>query len=83
MLRNDPALLARTDLALVDVEQVEVSAVVSKTASRLPDPTLRTLDAVHVATAVLIRQDVDVLLTYDRRMLAAAAAHGLPTTAST
>lgn len=38
---------------------------------------LRTLDAIHVATALAIRDDLDVLVTYDRRMLEAAALHGL------
>ncbi len=81
VLRNDPAALPRTDLALLRVEQVELSAGVLETASRLPDPVLRTFDAIHVATAVLIREDVDVLVSYDERMLAAAAAHGLATAA--
>jgi uncharacterized protein len=80
-LRNDPRLLPRTDLALGRVQQVEMSATVLETAGRLPDPLLRTLDAIHIATAVLIRDDVEVLVSYDQRMLAAAAAHGLPTAA--
>jgi hypothetical protein len=29
----------------------------------------------------LIRDDIDVLISYDDRLLAAAAAHGLPTAA--
>ena len=79
VLRNDPTELPRTDLGLLRVEQVEVSGTVLEAASRLPDPMLRTLDAIHVATALLIREDVDVLVSYDPRMLAAAAAHGLST----
>ena len=38
---------------------------------------LRSLDAIHLATALLIREDVDALLTYDDRLAAAATAHGL------
>ena len=79
VLRNDPLQLPRTDLGLLQVEQVAVSGAVLEAASRLPDPMLRSLDAIHVATAVLIRDDVDVVVSYDHRMLAAAAAHGLPT----
>lgn len=79
VLRNDPTKVPRTDLALLRVEQIEVSGVVLETASRLPDPLLRTPDAIHVATALLIHENVDVLISYDQRMLAAAAAHGLPT----
>ena len=36
-----------------------------ETAGRLPDPMLRSLDAIHVATALLIRDDLDVLVSYD------------------
>jgi predicted nucleic acid-binding protein len=83
VLRHDSSLLPRTDLALLRVEQIEVSAAVLETASRLPDPLLRTLDAVHVATALLIRDDIDVVITYDPRMQAAADAHGLSTASPT
>jgi predicted nucleic acid-binding protein len=81
VLRNDPTQIPRTDLALLRVEQIEMSGPVLEAASRLPDPLLRTLNAIHVATALLIRDDVDVLVSYDQHMLAAAAAHGLPTAA--
>lgn len=43
------------------------------------DPMLRSLDAIHLATALLIHEDVDVLLSYDDRLTAAAASHGLET----
>jgi uncharacterized protein len=83
VLRNEPTKIPRTDLALLRVEQIDVSGVVLETASRLPDPMLRTLDAIHVATALLIREDLEVMVSYDQRMLAAAAAHGLPTASPT
>ena len=81
ILRAVPADLPRVDLELLDVIQVDVSGTVLETASRLPDPLLRTVDAIHIATALLIRDDVDVLVSYDHRMLEAAKAHGLPTAA--
>ena len=42
---------------------------------------LRTLDAVHVAGALVLGDSLDTLLTYDRRMLDVARAAGLPTEA--
>lgn len=39
---------------------------------------LRTLDAIHVASAQVLSDSLDTLLTYDRRMLDAARAAGLP-----
>lgn len=80
-LRVSAELLPRTDLLLRDVQQVAVSEELLESAGRLPDPYLRTLDAIHLATALLIREDVDVLLTYDARLAAAAQAHGLTTAA--
>jgi predicted nucleic acid-binding protein len=47
----------------------------------MPDPRLRTLDAIHLATALLVREELSVLLSYDERLLDAAAAHGIPTAA--
>ena len=44
-------------------------------AGLLPGKNLRSLDALHLATAV--RADVDVVLAYDRRMADAAQAIGL------
>jgi uncharacterized protein len=80
-VRVDAALLPRTDLLLGEVTQVDLSPAVLESASRMPDPRLRTLDAIHLATALLVREELDVLLTYDERLLAAAAAHGIPTAA--
>jgi predicted nucleic acid-binding protein len=78
VLLSAPRALPRVDLLLSRVELISMDAPVVESASRLPDPMLRTLDAIHVATAVLIRDDIDALVTYDRRLLDAATSHGLP-----
>jgi uncharacterized protein len=70
-------MLPRTDLVLADVRLIAVTDTVLESAGRLPDPVLRTLDAIHLATALLIREDVEALVTYDTRLAAAARAHGL------
>ena len=77
-LRANPRRLPQVDLALLRVAQIELDGPVVETASRLPDPMLRSPDAIHLATALLIRDDLDVLVSYDQRMLDAATAHGLP-----
>ena len=79
VLRNRPAHLPAIDVALDDVSMLDVSDPVIELAGRLPNPMLRSLDAIHLATALLIREDVDVLVSYDDRLTAAAAAHGLKT----
>jgi predicted nucleic acid-binding protein len=81
MLRIRPDGLSKVDLVLSEVAQISISDAVIESASRLPDPLLRSLDAIHLATALLIREDVEAMLTYDVRLRAAAEAHGLPTAA--
>jgi uncharacterized protein len=80
-MRSNPARLPRIDMLLATVTQVEISAAVVESAGRLPDPMLRSLDGIHLATALLVREELSVLLSYDERLLDAAAAHGIPTAA--
>lgn len=76
-LRRAPRRLPRVDQLLGQVDALAISDAVVEAASRLPDPLLRSLDAIHLATALLIRDDLEAVLTYDDRLAAAAAAHGL------
>jgi uncharacterized protein len=69
----------KVDLLLADVAQIDVSDAVIESAGRLPDPMLRSLEAIHLATALLVRDDIDVLLSYDDRLVTAAKAHDIPT----
>jgi uncharacterized protein len=78
VLRRAPQRLAQADLALARVDLIDMSAAVVESASRLPDPMLRSLDAVHLATALLVSDDLDAVVTFDDRLAAAAAGHGLP-----
>jgi uncharacterized protein len=82
-LRSAPRTLPRVDLLLARVDLIDIDAVVVESASRLPDPLLRTLDAIHVATALLLGADVDALVSYDNRMLTAAQAYDIPTACPT
>jgi predicted nucleic acid-binding protein len=58
---------------------VELTPAIRERASTLEPTLMRTLDAIQIATALSIRDDLDALVTYDGRMLEAAAFHGLPT----
>ena len=42
---------------------------------------LRTLDAIHLATAMAVGDDLEAIVTYDERMVATASLLGLPTLA--
>lgn len=63
--RRAQRLLAR--VALVDVDRRILLA-----AATLEPAELRTLDAIHLATALAVREDLDGFVTYDRRLSAAA-----------
>jgi uncharacterized protein len=80
-LRVAAELLPRTDVLLADVTQIEIGTAVLESAGRLPDRYLRTLDAIHLATALLLRDELGVLLTYDERLADAARAHDVPVAA--
>jgi len=55
-------------------------AVVAAATELGPAP-LRSLDALHLATALSIRDDVGAFVVYDERLAAAAAERGLPVAA--
>ena len=79
--RRAPRRLPRVDLLLDRVHAIAIGDAVIASAGHLPDPLLRSLDAIHLATALLIREDIELLLTYDDRLAGAARAHGIPTAA--
>ena len=78
VLRQAGGDLARADLLLTRIDQVDITRAVLEAASRLPDPTLRSLDAIHLATALQLGRDLDALVTYDSRLAAAAGRQGVP-----
>jgi uncharacterized protein len=55
--------------------QVSITDPVVESASRIPEQMLRSLDAIRLATALLIGDAVDVMITYDKRLAAAARRH--------
>ena len=78
----DSALVPNAQDLLRRVDQVPVSPDLLTEAAQLEPERLRTFDAIHVASALRIqRAGLTSLVTYDQRMLDAATAAGLPTTA--
>lgn len=60
------------------LDLVPVSTRVLSDAAMLEQPFLRTLDAIHLATATAIRTGLSAFVTYDKRLAAAAEEAGLP-----
>ncbi|MGH3734870.1 MAG: type II toxin-antitoxin system VapC family toxin [Micromonosporaceae bacterium] len=80
--RSEPALLQSVPPVMARLAICDIDEVVRATAAGYADPLLRSLDAVHLATAqVFGGRDLAALVTYDKRLLAAADALGVPTAA--
>jgi uncharacterized protein len=80
--RIEPALLADVPAIVARVARYEVDEVVRAAAAAYPDPTLRFLDAIHLATGdAVFGSQLTAFVCYDERLLAAATAVGLPTAA--
>jgi predicted nucleic acid-binding protein len=60
------------------VSLIPVDDEVLEAAARLVPAELRSLDALHLATALSLGDDVGVLVAYDERLIAAAAAQDVP-----
>ncbi|HSV64471.1 MAG TPA: type II toxin-antitoxin system VapC family toxin [Mycobacteriales bacterium] len=77
--RSEPALLRAVPAVLERVALYAIDDLVRATAAAYPDPNLRSLDAIHLATAQAVFGDqLTAFVTYDKRLLTSAAALGLP-----
>lgn len=66
---------------LARIELVRINDAVLEAAARLQPAPLRSLDAIHLATAGRLGPDLARVVTYDQRMLDAALAQGWPAVA--
>jgi predicted nucleic acid-binding protein len=63
------------------IELMYITDAILDAAAELDPPALRSLDALHLASALALRERLGVLISYDKRMLGAAAEVGLTTSA--
>lgn len=71
----DRALRARE--VLDSITLIEISTAIVEAAARLDPTSLRSLDAIHLATALELGDDLEALVTYDDRLASAARSVGL------
>jgi predicted nucleic acid-binding protein len=79
--RLGPAATARAGMLLGALTLVPLNPEVRALARNVGPATLRTLDAIHLASAVGLGTDLGVFVAYDQRLLDAATAAGLPVAA--
>jgi predicted nucleic acid-binding protein len=79
--RSQPGVLGAVAATLARIDRIEFDAAVRATAAAYVDPQLRSLDAIHLATAdqlVASGKTVSAFVTYDRRLAVAASASSFP-----
>lgn len=79
--RHCPALLPRAVALVQRMMTMPLSAQIVEQAATIGNPMLRTLDALHLATAASVATELEALVTYDTRLAGAAADLGITTTA--
>lgn len=72
-----PDALASVREAIRRVDLVAIDDRILDAAGTLEPRVLRTLDAIHLATAMAMGDDLDAIVTYDDRMVEAAGLLGL------
>lgn len=78
---SDPSRLVAVPTVLAKINKVEIDDAVRATAAAYHDPALRSLDAIHLASAHSLALDgveITAFVTYDKRLLAAVRDAGLP-----
>lgn len=75
--RGAPALLPDARDLLSAFSYIAIDDEIVEAAMNEPDRALRSLDAIHLATARILAGDLDGLLTYDTRLAGAASDAGL------
>lgn len=78
--RTNPLAYDAARALIGGMELVEIDADIRRAAAALEDPGLRSLDAIHLATALSLGDRCGAFFAYDERLIAAARAHGLGVT---
>lgn len=71
--------VARARASLLSLDTLRIDRAIIQQATRLEPFSLRSFDAIHVASALSLGRDTVVFYSYDRRALEAAGAAGLTT----
>ena len=74
-----PALVPGARDLLLAFSYIAMDEEIVEGAMNEPDRGLRSGDAIHLATARLLGEDLDAIVSYDERLLRAADDAGLPT----
>ncbi len=74
---GDEDTLRRANDALEGINLIPLTPEIVELATNAYTPTLRAMDAIHLATALTMREDLGAMFVYDTDLHAAAQAHDL------
>lgn len=77
LARHAPEAISRLPQVLDLIDLVGIDPGVRALAQAVTPPAVRSLDAIHLATALRLGDQLTSFVTYDKRLAAAAAAAGL------
>ena len=80
LVRSEPSALPVLQAVLAVIHQHPITDAILDAAAALPGATLRSLDAIHLATAEELSPALTWFVAYDKRLAEAAQARGLPVT---
>lgn len=75
--KDSPEALLDVRAALEAIDLVSVTSDICERAAELDPSIMRSLDALHLATALALGDDLRAVVTYDERLAAACALHGV------
>jgi predicted nucleic acid-binding protein len=75
--RRVPQLIAQAHAVVAQISVIELTEAIRARAAHLEPDTRRSLDALHLATALELGDELAAVVTYDARMAGAAASLGL------
>uniref|UniRef100_A0AAU3GQ63 Ribonuclease VapC n=1 Tax=Streptomyces sp. NBC_01401 TaxID=2903854 RepID=A0AAU3GQ63_9ACTN len=78
LARHAPGAVVRLESVLDLIEMMEMDAGVRILAQTVKPATVRSLDAIHLATALRAHPRLTAFVTYDKRLADAAREAGLP-----
>ena len=78
LARYAPQAASRLPAVLDQIDLIDLDQPIRMLARTVTPATVRSLDAIHLGTALHVRSELTSFVTYDKRLLDAAQAVGLP-----
>jgi predicted nucleic acid-binding protein len=78
LARYAPEAVSRLPAVLDQIDLIDLDQPIRMLARTVTPATVRSLDAIHLGTALRFRPSLTSFVTYDKRLLDAAQAAGLP-----